>query len=229
MQPNNPGILVGPGLRVSAGLSGAGKSHSNQVGILTHVRQGIQCVVVDRLREWENAPPDILEVSGIAKSFDVLRQALEAGEIGLGILQPDFAQLEAETDAVCEWAGADISVLRGVGLPEAHRALPKSWQSIPENIKNVVTEWRHHNVAMWLDTQRFAMLNADVVELAREVRLFAMHGNNDFKALKAMAGGSGNELIAAVQQCAERLDADDPGWHVHLRARRTGPYEITKL
>lgn len=214
-------------MRVSAGLSGAGKSHANQIGIFEHARRGVPICIVDRLREWNKLPEEFLEKSAVASSFELLEPLLDSGEIVLGILQCGLGEVQDETVKVARWAGKDTSKLTGIGLPEAHMALPKSWEAIDKDVQKMVTEWRHHNVAWWLDTQRFARLNTDIVELAREVRLFAMIGRNDFKALREISGG--NDLTKAVQECAAKLDEDEPGWHVHLRARRSGPYDITRL
>ncbi len=221
----------GIGITTHAGISGAGKTHGIRQSIWKHVAAGHQTVIVDRMREWDAVPPGLEgHVSGFyTEGSGVTPEYIDQQGTRLIVIRPQLTDVEATAEAACNWAMADRQAVRVVAIPEAHRAIPKKIDprsaSAHAAVQSIITEWRHYNVAMYCDSQRFAALNTDLVELSRTLRLFAMAGKNDFQALKDIGG---SELVTAVKECAEKLDAGEPGWHVRLGTTRRPPYEITR-
>lgn len=208
--------MIEPGNRVNVGLPGTGKSYAIREEVYEWVRAGMQVIVLDRMREWESVPHDLGSVAIPSRSVeDVLRHMVHTDK-RLGIVRLDIANAESEADLACQWA-CSTGALTGVAIPEAHRVFPKTFGrdagTRTPGLVNVVSEWRHHNVAIWADSQRFSMLNTDLIEAGRIVRLFAMSGHNDLTRLRDFGG---RELEQGVKECARRYVAGEPGWHVRL-------------
>lgn len=187
------------------------------------IRADSRVIVIDRMREWNMVPPDI---GSKTVGKQTVKEAVEAFAAGamLAVVRPSLATVESETEIACQWA-CSTHELTGVAIPEAHRAIPKKFDPMDSShhwLQSVATEWRHFNVALWCDTQRFALLNTDIVELSRFCRLFAMTGKNDLDAVKALQG---KELVEAVRECAARYDNGEPGWHIALGWNRSPPFE----
>lgn len=210
------------GLTTHGGLSGAGKTHLITEEIFSFVRHGFCAITIDRMNEVDHVPDDMVPFTAAASTVDELIKYGLGSSILYGVVKPSMANVEDETDRACQWAMAD-PILRGVAIPEGHRAIPKNGQMVMTHVASIITEWRHHNVALWIDTQRFAKLNTDVVELSKTVRLFAMSGRLDLASCIDLGG---RELAEAVKICADYLDRGERGWHVNLGFRRSPPFQI---
>lgn len=221
MSPN-----VGAGIRVHVGLPGSGKTYAIKRELFQHLRAGNPAIVVDRMREWANVPPDIAPIAGICSTVEEAKEALERGA-RLAVVQPPLNEGETAVEQAAQWA-VEFPGLAGLAIPEAHRAIPK--RGAGYWVGMATTEWRHHNVAMWCDTQRFSLLNTDLVEIARTpphgaLRLFAIAGKNDLKAVRELGD---EELVDAVVECARRYDEGEPGWHVRLGIVARPPYRLVR-
>jgi hypothetical protein len=204
--------MTDPGIRLAVGVSGAGKTYSIRADVYRAARE-CPVMVIDRMKEWTRGDAGVRSVADGARAV--------ADGARLVIVRPqDVVQA---TEEACRWA-RDYSGLAGVAVPEAHRALPNGGRLAPA-VEDCVTAWRHHRVALWLDTQRLSLLNRTVTEQARELRLFAIVGDLDLRAVSELGG---RELVAAVRACAQRLADGEPGWHVQLGLVRVPPYRVVR-
>jgi hypothetical protein len=218
-----------PGLTVHAGLSGSGKTHAIKQEVWEALNT-MPVIVIDRMREWDFAPAGVQAIGGGTEEvLDVLSDIADNDTDlrgRLAVIRPDFGEGGSALEQTCRWA-IDTPGPVGIAIPEAHRAFDKRFTSKTWPATSaIITEWRHHRVKLWADTQRFSLLNTDVVELSRSMRLFAMNGRNDLAAVRDIGG---DDLVEAIGQCADKLAASEPGWHVSLDVSRRGPYEIERL
>lgn len=207
LAPNEPGI------RLSIGVSGAGKTYGVTRDVYRAAQAGTPVLVIDRMHEWTRGDAGARTIADAAKH-------VERGA-RLVIVRP--ADVVAASEDACAWA-RDFDGVAGVAIPEAHRACPNAGRLSPA-IDDVATAWRHHRVALWLDTQRIALLNRTLTEQARVIRLYAIVGDLDTRVVSELGG---RELAAAVRACAEKLAAGEPGWHVALGLVRTPPYHVVR-
>lgn len=213
------------GLTVHVGAMGAGKTYAMRGEVLHHVRSGRRTIVIDRMSEWEGVPPEIAPVTVGVYSEKDLRSKLETPAM-LIVWRPGLGSTETATEVACQIA-CETPGPTAVAVPEAHAAWPKAFGKDPGEIwrSAVITECRHHDVAVLADTQRLSRLNTDLVELSRTCRMFAMSGKNDLDRVSDIGGP---ELVAAVKSCADKLASGEPGWHVQLGLRRSPPFEIVR-
>ena len=208
----NPGDA---GIRVAVGVSGSGKTHAVRHDVYTAASaHGMPIVVLDRMREWSRGDAH-------ARTMTEARRHFEAGARLVLLRCEDVA---AATVEACAWA-RDWPGRAGVAIPEAHRACPVHARLAPP-VEDVVCAWRHYDVALWLDTQRFALMSRTVTEQARLVRLFATTGALDLRGISDLGG---RELVQAVRLCGERLARGEQGWHVPLGVSRLPPYVPVRL
>lgn len=212
-----------PGLFVRVGVSASGKTYGVRESVYTAVRAGMPVMVLDRMREWGRVPRDLGDLVAGARSVAALAAAA-AGGARLLIVRPPSGELEVAAAEACAWA-RDVAGVAGVAIPEAHAVMPKHGRLEPA-CEDVVTAWRHHHVALWVDTQRLALLSSHVVELARELHLHAMVGKRDLMVLRELGGPW---LEAGVQWCARKLGAGEAGWHVTLDLIRVPPYVARRI
>lgn len=201
----NPGE---PGIRLAVGVSGAGKTHAIRADVYAAAKIH-PVMVLDRMHEWTRGDAGARTVAEGAK-------AVQKGA-RLVIVRP--SDIVSAAEDACAWA-RDYSGMAGVAIPEAHRAAPNQ-KPLPTALEDVACAWRHHRVALWLDTQRLALINRTLTEQARETRLFAIVGDLDLRAVSELGG---KELVGAVRLCAERLARGEPGYHVRLGLVRLPPF-----
>lgn len=225
------------GVFVCIGKSGSGKSHANQVSVVEHVTDGRPVGYLDRLHELQEPPPGVSSSKCVVlDSVDDLESAREAGFLLLIVPGPaDIASVEK----ACMWAQRCEG---GVALPEAHRVYPNNGRELTKvspAFEACLSAWRHHRVAVWLDSQRISKLHTDVTELATDLRVFATSGRNEKKALRELGDDDDGDIVALVTEAERRRvkgkrlkDAGDPtwaenvGWHVHVTEP---PYELRRL
>jgi hypothetical protein len=203
------------GIRVAVGVSGAGKTHGVRKQIYA-AAEHMPVIVIDRMCEWSAVPARLSGRTQIVNSVFAAKGAISSGGVRLAIVQCKDAAKEAAL--ACEWA-RDYPEIAGVAIPEAHRCAPNKG-SLPQPIEDAACAWRHHRVALWLDTQRFALLSRTLVEQAREIRVYAS-GPRDVDAVVAELGGP--ELSDAIRECGDRLARGEPGWHVRLQQTSIRP------
>lgn len=200
------------GIRLAIGVSGAGKTHGIKGEVYAAARLH-PVIVIDRMHEWSRG-------DGWARDVGTAAKMIKDGA-RLVIVRPPDAVAAAEQ--ACAWA-RDYPGLAGVAIPEAHRVAPNASKlAIP--VEDVACAWRHHKVALWLDTQRIALLSRTLTEQAREIRLYAIVGDLDTRVVAELGG---RDLALLVRECAARLAAGQPGWHVRLGLVRVPPYEMRR-
>lgn len=213
-----------PGLRFSVGVSESGKTTGIRRDVLV-ASKSFPVVVVDRVKDkgWSELP--IPGARG-ATTMEHARHWMKNG-VRIVIIRPKREAMNEETLRACEWA-LEHPRRCGLALPEVQHIAPTGPPSaLPDVLMELVTAWRHYDVAAWFDTQRFALSNATLAAQAREVRLYTMHADVDLARVKSLVRG-GDELIAAIDECANRFDRKEYGWHVTLSASRRPPFVIER-
>jgi hypothetical protein len=204
-------------ITVHIGMSGAGKTYALRAEVYRHLLDhGRSAIIVDQMAEWSTAPPNLS--TGLVANVEEARSALAEGLRCAVIRLPTDPYVAVEES--CRWALDNAAT---VVVPEAQLVAPPS--ILGPNMKTMVCAWRHHDAALYVDTQRISLLNRTIVDLARMVRVFAVAGDRDHSVLRDLGG---RELSDAAYECAERLERGEPGWHVPLGIRRRGPYELVK-
>lgn len=217
-----------PGIRLAVGVSGSGKTY----GItrqLYRAAETIPIVVIDRLREWRSMPPQLKGKAALVSSMDDARRLFErGGTLAILTARDDY---ERHASEAFRWACEHTIPGRrpadspaGVAIPEAHSIFPNG-DRLTGWADEVACRWRHHGVALWLDTQRISLINRTLTEQARELRVYAVSGSLDLRALKEYGG---KELAEAATQCARRLRDGERGWHVKIRITPIPPYELER-
>lgn len=219
-----------PGLWISIGRSGSGKTYGIRQQLYRAARR-IPIVALDLMGEWTpkpgvvvGLPRDLARVTCVVSSVEKATRYIERGA-RLAIVQPPSStEVTDVAEEACAWAWRrNASSVRGVAIPEAHRVAPQG--KLSPAIGAVVTAWRHGRVAAWLDTQRFALLNRTAIEQATETRIHAV-GRRDREAIAKDFGA--DELNAALAECARRMRAGQPGWHVKVDIAADGPFDLER-
>lgn len=208
-----------PGVRLNVGVSGSGKSHLIRRQIEQAART-IPVMVLDRMHEWTDVPADIAPRARGAKTVADAAKLVSDGA-RLVIVRP--SDIVGASEEACAWA-RDYPDIAGVAVPEAHRVAPNA-RPLSTAVEDVACAWRHHRVALWLDTQRFALISRTLTEQARETNLFAIVGERDGQVIKELGGTA---LVTKVREAASRLAEGEPGWHVRLGLVRVPPYELRR-
>ncbi len=221
MQPNEPG------LRVAIGVSGSGKT----VGVTTDAHaaaRSMPVLVLDSMREFVSVPDDLRPYTAGTHDIKKAIEHLNAGKRFV-VLLPTKENIVSYAAKGAEWAER-YPGLAGLVIPEAHHIAPVTGP-VSLEIDRIATQWRHHNVAFWCDTQRIARLHHSITDNAREMKLYAQWGDADLKRVKEIGG---NALVDAVNECARKCAPVDegglgePGWHVRLGMWRQPPFDIVR-
>jgi len=214
----------GPGLRLSVGVSRSGKTFGLRRQVYRAVRAGVPVLVLDRLREWTALPPDVAAVAvGVTPEAGV-RGATAWLDGGARLAIVHTRAVESDAVLACEWA-RDHAGHAGVAMSEVHRAAPNTGAPLPEALEDVALAWAHHNVSFYGDTQRLSLCHRTLTEQMRELRVYAVGGERDLQRLREMGGA---KLSEAAQECARRLVAGEPGWHVSIATVALPPYELRR-
>lgn len=208
-------------MRLHVGLPRHGKSHAAKRELFTFCREH-PAMVLDGAYEWTRAPGNVVPRE-LADDCVLLRDgdatvARAAALIDSGkrlvVLSTD-GDPEVIGEAMCKWARYHKG-RAGIVMPEAHAAFPVS-RALGAHARACVTAFRHWDVAVWVDTQRFALLNRSW-DLAQTIRVFSAT-DADYKRLREIGGAA---LVDAVRECGrrntpkERGGLGEPGWHVTL-------------
>lgn len=203
-----------PGLRLGIGTSGAGKTYGTKREVYAAARGGVPVIVIDQMYEWTHADG----------AYQTTREAVAAIQKGARLVLVRADDPVEAAEQACAWAIADRTKTRGVALPEAHNLLPSAG-TLPPSAMKCVTAWRHFRIALWLDTQRLALLNRTCSEQARTIRVYATIGDLDLQALRRIGGPA---LADAASEAATRMERGEPGWHVTLGLVRKAPFTLTR-
>lgn len=225
-----PSGVGAPGLWISIGRSGSGKTFGIRRQLYRAARR-IPIVVLDFMGEWTPSPgkivglpPELGRVTCVVSSVEKAARYIERGA-RLAIVQPaQSTEIADVAEEACAWAWRrNARDVRGIAIPEAHRVAPQG--KLTPAIQAVITAWRHGRVAAWLDTQRFALLNRTAIEQATETRIHAV-GRRDRETIAKDFGA--DELDAALAECARRMRAGQPGWHVKVDIAADGPFDLER-
>lgn len=224
----------GPGLRLSIGISRSGKTFGLRRQVYRAVLAGVPVMVLDRMHEWTSLPPEVARVAVGVRSTTGVPLAAAWLQEGARLAIVQTSDVAGDALKAAEWAKGKVDESlpaihpanhRGIAITEVHRAAPNTGNPLPELLEDVALAWAHHNVSFFCDTQRIALCNRTLTEQMRELRVYAVGRGVDSQRLKEMGGP---ELAAASQECARRLVAGEPGWHVKIRTVALPPYELER-
>lgn len=202
-----------PGIRLSVGVSGSGKTYGQTQAIMRSARH-FPIIVADIMHEWTMGDAG---AKSVAQAVDAISRGARLVILRCG------DDIEEVSEELCAWA-TNTGDVAGIAFPEAHHSFP--------NVKltgakiNAMLAWRHKRVAMWMDTQRLANLNRSATEQAGDLRLYATVGELDLKRVKEIGGSA---LVAEIHKCSAKLAEGDRGWHVSLSASRLPPYRAQRV
>jgi hypothetical protein len=181
----------------------------------------IPVIVIDRLCEWTVGHEGATSVAEAVQHIERGRRLVIVRPPDP--TPPDWTILEAS--AAARWAKRYPDTA-GVAVPEAHRVLPNGGR-LPEVWDDVTCAWRHHGVAVWLDSQRLAKLHKDVTEqaAASDLRIFAILGERDLETARELGG---RDLVRCVTEAATRYGRGERGWHVRLTVGVVPPYTLQR-
>lgn len=213
------------------GVSGAGKTYAMREDINATVRSGERIVAVyDRMREWNTVPESIVKVTRKVEGVAEVQKLADRGARLIIVQPPPIREVDQHvTNAVmlAEWCLKESG--RGICLPEGHRIIPNK-SNLPPAVDEIITAWRHYDVAMWVDSQRMALLNATVRAQSTKLRLFAIRGHRDYQVIKEMAD---DNLVSLMEELYTRSDFDkttgkprNPG--LYVEAANGPPYTIDR-
>lgn len=206
---------------LSVGVSGSGKTHGRKARVFRAART-CPIIVLDRMAEWDKVPVDLARRTrgavGLREAFELVKHGAR-----LVIVRDSRSDIEEQFDRACRWA-IKYPGLAGVCCPEAHRACPNH-KPLRANVEIAATQWRHHKVALWLDTQRLPLLSRTITEQATQLNLYAIVGDRDLSVVRSTWG---NQCEAAVRECANRYARGEPGWHVSLGLNRAPPFKLVR-
>lgn len=208
-------------ITLSVGVSGSGKTHGVRAAVFRAARSH-PVIVIDRMAEWDKVPVDLARRTRGVVGLREAREAIRGG-MRLAIVRDSRSDVAELFDRACRWA-IKYPGLAGVACPEVHRACPNA-APLTANAEIAVTQWRHHKVALWLDTQRLPLLSRTVTEQATLLKLYAIVGDRDLSVVRSTWG---HLCEAAVRECANRYARGEPGWHVALGLNRAPPFKLAR-
>lgn len=211
------------GTRLYYGIPGSGKSFLARNDALMSERR-IVAIDMTANRDWINPreryiPNEVKRWLGknrrlaIARSYDVYESLFDSGT--------DLIVVQASDDdnrgRIIEHAMKQEGI--ALVIHEAHLVGRDS----KRHLEFIATQWRHHDLAAFIDSQRPAKVPRSVIELATQVHVFALVGPRDRAAVR--------ELVDD-EEAFERAHADVRaahargvrGVHVVLDESRQGPF-----
>jgi hypothetical protein len=223
-------IATDAGVRLAVGLPRHGKTHGARREVFAFVRSH-PCIVIDRTYEWRRPPGSLVpaEIQGVTKRASTVAQAAARIDAGARLVVISTSEnVEEMAEQACRWARF-YAGRAGVMISEAHHAWPVH-KPLGPFAMDCVTAWRHFDVAMWVDTQRLALLNR-TFDLSQTIRVYSAP-DEDADRLRRIGGA---DLVRAVRECGLRNaprefgGRGEPGWHVLLREGvRPKRYEPTR-
>lgn len=208
-------------IHLHVGTSGSGKTHALKEGIYADADRGIPFCVLEYREDWPYVPSRFN-----ARPYTDVKAALadlRAGVTRFAVIRDSGDPIES-WDRVCRWA-CKAPGPSGIAVAEAHEVMPNV-RLHPKWTKRAVTQWRHYGIEMWIDTQRLAELWPTARSQAvYDTKIFATVEPTDQKVLRGIGG---HELVVAVDECASRLAAGEPGYYVELGLVRRAPFVIKR-
>ncbi len=214
-----------PGTRVAVGICGCGKTHSVQRETFA-AAEHYPIIVIDRMCEWLSVPAVLAKRTAGAESIEAAAALVKKGA-RLVIARVGADDTGAAEEA-CEWA-CRFPGMAGVAIPEAHHYMPNG-SRLTLNIARCVTAYRHVEASLFLDSQRFSLLDVSARDLSRELRCYAMTGRSDLNACDEIGRGLREQVLEAARRLAPPDEGgdDQPGWHVKLGRVRVPPFKLTR-
>lgn len=220
-----------PGNRMYFGMPGSGKSWLARHDALA---SGRRIVVIDTTckNDWINRrtryiPPDVSawlradrkRSMAVVADFSAYRVEWKKG-IPLIVVQASSDDEKAQILAhAVKQEGIAIVVHETHTL--SHEAMM--------HIDYVATQWRHHEIAAFLDSQRPARIPTTVKELATQTHVFTLVGPNDRAACEDIVTGDVAAFARAHAQVCALHSRGVRGVHIALDETRAGPYTVRQV
>lgn len=211
-----------PGLRISVGVPGSGKSYGIGRDVKAAIRQGVWARIVDPEGEWKTIPEDI---AGIVSRVNHIADCTTP--VGI-VTHKTKRETRIDVDEACRWCVEDDEN----GQPTRGRAVVchEAWMAAgrkdtSEEMEAMARTWRHTDSIVWLDAQRITLISRDIIDIATELRIYTQVGDRDIAILRDIGGRA---LVEAIDACGARFDKGESGWHVTLTRSRRPPYEIER-
>lgn len=221
---------------IHAGEQGSGKTHALKRCVALHVAAR-RFLIVDAEEDWldEAGRASWLAGTGVrparAREAGGADRALSQG-YRVVVVQP--IDTDEEEDAALIDQCARLALVHNVTL-----VIPEAWMYLPEggrigkNLRRLIATYRHKpGRGLWMDSQSLADVRKRATRACRIIRLFALSGDNETKALRRLGGP---ELAKAVAECARRYAPrdhggdDTPGWFVEIDPRsRVPPFPLRR-
>lgn len=198
----------------SIGKPEAGKTYGIRSEVFNEIRTlGTPFMVFDRIRDWNFVPNDLIAVTRGTHSVALAAQHIAAG--AKLVIVRTMADPAITIQQACQWAltrsGGSGAMASGIAFAEAHRAWPNRIGGLTEQAEEAVTQWRHHRISFYFDTQRLALVNTTPVEVATRIKLYAVEGPRDLLTIRKYWN---REVERMVWECTKRANAGEPGWYV---------------
>lgn len=215
------------GIRLHVGVSGSGKTYGMKTDVFNTARF-MPVLAIDRMAEWGTVPRALVHKGfvTIGEACDWLREGEKRRRNGLAIVR-DTGDVAQAFDLACRWAVMGDGP-RGVACSEIHRACPNHVPLL-SNVEAVATQWRHKQVALFIDTPRLSLLSPTLREQSTSgLKIFSVFGPRD---LAVIAETWGAQVEAAVRECSRRFVAgggvggNGAGWYVRPNVP---PYKLER-
>lgn len=224
-------MLLNPrvsGNRTYYGIPGTGKSWLARHDALA---SGRRIVAIDTTckNDWINRrakfiPPEVQawlradkkRTMAVVSDFSAYREEWKKGVPLIVVQASDESQKEAILGHAVKQEGIAIVVHETHTL--SHNAM--------SHIDYVATQWRHHEIAAFLDTQRPARLPTTVKELATQTHVFTLVGPRDRAACEEIVTGDVGAFMRTHAQVCALHSKGVRGAHVALDETRAGPYTV---
>lgn len=211
------------GTRLYYGIPGSGKSFLARNDALASDRR-IVAIDMTAKRDWvfpreRFIPPEVTRWLGKKRKLAIVRE------------YDSYEQRYSEgTDLIVVQAIDDEHRARILGhavkqegiaivIHEAHTI----GKECKRHLDYLATQWRHHDLAAFVDSQRPARVPRTVTELATQVHVFALVGPRDRAAVRELAADI--EAFEAAHALVRAAHArGTKGMHVVLDESRGGPY-----
>lgn len=220
-----------PGTRMYFGMPGSGKSF-----LARHdgLESGRRLIVIDTTckDDWINRrtkflPPDVRawlradkkRTMAVVSDFDGY---LAEWKKGTPLIVIQASDDEQKADIL-----AHAVKQEGIALVvhETHTLNHRAMMSIDY----VATQWRHHEIAAFLDSQRPARIPTTVKELATQTHVFTLVGPRDRQACEDIVTGDVLAFARAHAEVCALHSRGVRGAHVALDETRAGPYVVRRV
>lgn len=219
-----------PGVRLSLGISKAGKTTLMRRDLATAVRH-MPVVVFDQTRtDFLTTPVPSHRCSTLETAIrlvDVHERARKREQAHAFVVYQPNGDLFNQGAKLCDWAVEQRHRMIGIAFPEAHLIFPVKRTDLPDGMMKMLTAYRHYQVACWFDSQRAALLNTTIRGQAGELNVFTIAASTDIDAV-AESVRDKKAFVEALDECARHYDRAEYGYHVTLGANRRPPYIVER-